>query len=129
MNVFDTVEFEVLIRYGIAFVVFFSVLLALLYMIWWWFLIILSAGSEEKVKSAINHIRHAVLGIIILVLILFIAPIITKLLWFEYWEYLSPSKILESISEISARFFWTEWGSINTPSPSSDNTPSTFSDL
>lgn len=129
MNVFDTIEFEVLIRYGIAVVVFFSVILALLYMVWWGFLIILSAGSEEKVKSAINHIRHAVLGIIILVLVLFIAPIITKLLWFAYGDYISPSKILETISEVSDRVFWTEWGSNNPTAPSSDKIPSTFSDL
>lgn len=129
MNVFDTIEFEVLIRYGIAVVVFFSVILALLYMVWWGFLIILSAGSEEKVKSAINHIRHAVLGIIILVLVLFIAPIITKLLWFAYGDYISPSKILETISEVSDRVFWTEWGSNNSTAPSSDKIPSTFSDL
>lgn len=129
MNVFDAIEFEVMIRYGIAVVVFFSVILALLYMVWWGFLIILSAGSEEKVKSAINHIRHAFLGIIILVLVLFVTPIITKLLWFAYGDYISPSKILETISEVSARVFWTEWDSSNPANPSSDKIPSTFSDL
>ncbi len=34
MNVFDTIEFDVLIRYGIALVVIFAALLAILYSIW-----------------------------------------------------------------------------------------------
>jgi hypothetical protein len=68
-------------------------------------LIILSAGSEEKVKSAINHIRHAVLGIIVLVIVLFTVPVITRLIGLPYGDYLKPKQILQTISEISGRVF------------------------
>ena len=113
MNAFETIDFPDLIRYGIAIAVVISVLLAIGYIIWWWFLIILSAWSEEKVKGAVNHIRHAFLGIVMLVIILFVTPLITRLIWFEYWEYASPPVIFDTITEISNTFFgtssWLDW--------------------
>lgn len=42
MNVFDTIEFDDLIRYSIAIVVIFSALIAILYTIWGGFLMIIS---------------------------------------------------------------------------------------
>lgn len=129
MNVFETIEFDVIVQYAIAIVVLCSVLAALLYMIWWWFLIILSAGSEEKVKSAINHIRHAVLGIIVLVIVLFTVPVITRLIGLPYGDYLKPKQILQTISEISGRVFWTQSDSDTILEESSDTIPSNFSDL
>ena len=129
MNVFETIEFDVIVQYAIAIVVLCSVLAALLYMIWWWFLIILSAGSEEKVKSAINHIRHAVLGIIVLVIVLFTVPVITRLIGLPYGDYLKPKQILQTISEISGRVFWAQSDSDTILEESSDTIPSNFSDL
>ncbi|NRH21430.1 hypothetical protein HOO68_05320 [Candidatus Gracilibacteria bacterium] len=129
MNVFETIEFEVIVQYAIAIVVLCSVLAALLYMIWGGFLIILSAGSEEKVKSAINHIRHAVLGIIVLMLVLFIVPVITRLIGLPYGDYLKPKQVLQTISEISGRVFGTQADSEIILEETPDTIPSNFSDL
>lgn len=128
MNVFDTIEFQDLIRYAIAIAVVFSILLAIWYIIWWWFLIILSAGSEEKVKSAVNHIRHAFLGIVMLFIILFVTPLITRLIWFEYGEYASPPVIFETITEVSNSIFGTSSGIDSLPTDSG-NLDADFSNL
>lgn len=107
MSVFDTIEFPDLIRYAIAVIVVCSILLAIGYVIWWWFLIILSAWSEDKVKSAVNHIRHAFIGIVVLFIILFSMPPLVRLMGFEYWDFASPPVIFDTITEISNKFFWT----------------------
>ncbi len=80
MFIIDNLEFEDIIRYAIASVVILSLLLAIGYTIWGGFLIILSAGAEDKVKSAINHIRHAALGVIVLFVVLFVTPPLTRLM-------------------------------------------------
>lgn len=129
MNVFEAIPFEDIIRYWISVVVLISVLIAILYMIWWGFLIILSAGSEEKVKWAINHIRHAVLGIGVLVLVLFIAPVITRLVGLSYGEYLSPKNILSTISEISGKIFGTQSDTETLPKDTTAPVSTSFSDL
>ena len=118
-----------IIRVGVSLVVLCSVLAALLYMIWWWFLIILSAGSEEKVKSAINHIRHAVLGIIVLIIVLYTVPVITRLIGLPYGDYLKPKQVLQTISDISDRVFWTQSEPDTILEESPDTIPSNFSDL
>ncbi|MBX9809037.1 hypothetical protein K2X92_01455 [Candidatus Gracilibacteria bacterium] len=128
MNVFDTIEFQDLIRYAIAIAVVFSILLAIGYIIWGGFLIILSAGSEEKVKSAVNHIRHAFLGIVMLFIILFVTPLITRLIGFEYGEYASPPVIFETITEVSNSIFGTSSGIDSLPTDSG-NLDADFSNL
>ena len=35
---------------------------------------VISGGSEEKVKAAVNHIRHAVIGILFIIAVLYIIP-------------------------------------------------------
>lgn len=105
MNVFDTIPFEDLIRYAIAFVVFASALLAIGYTIWGGFLIIISAGAEEKVKKAINHIRHALIGIVALILILFATPLFMSAIGMAYGEYARPRMIFDTIGEVSQRIF------------------------
>jgi hypothetical protein len=76
MSVFDTIPFDEIIRYALAMVVIVAALAAILYTIWGGFLMILSGGNEEKVKKAVNHIRHAAIGIGFLLLVLFILPLI-----------------------------------------------------
>ena len=129
MNVFDTIPFEDLIRYAIAFVVFASALIAIAYTIWGWFLIIISAGAEEKVKKAINHIRHALIGIVALILIVFVTPLLMTALGIEYGEYVRPRMIFDTISEVSQRIFWANT-SIDSDFPDNNSSISPgFSDL
>ena len=80
-------------------------------------------------KSAINHIRHAVLGIIVLMLVLFIVPVITRLIGLPYGDYLKPKQVLQTISEISGRVFSTQSDSEIILEETPDTIPSNFSDL
>lgn len=51
MSPFDaSYSFEDIVKYGIALVVFFSMLLAIVYTIYGGFLMVLSGGDEGKVK-------------------------------------------------------------------------------
>ncbi len=75
MNAFQSFSFEDIIRYGVSVVILASVILAVLYSIWGGLLLVTSGGKEEKVKPAVNHIRHAVIGIVVLMVVLFVAPI------------------------------------------------------
>ena len=62
-SVFATYSFEQIVKYGIATVVFISMILAVAYAVWGGFLMVVSAGDEQKVQAAVNHIRYAVWGI------------------------------------------------------------------
>ena len=66
---------------------------------------ILSAGKEDKVKSAVNYIRHALIGIFFLILVLFIFPAIARLIGLAYPEYATPGVVFDTISEVSNRIF------------------------
>lgn len=129
MNVFDTIEFSDLIRYGIAIVVIAAALIAIVYTIWGGFLMIISGGTEEKVKWAVNHIRHALIGIVFIIAVLFIIPVITGFMGLPYGEYARPAAVFSTITVISDRIFGIDVGS-NTIVPGSDSTlPPSFSDL
>ena len=129
MTVFDIIEFSELIRYGIALTVIFAALAAILYTIWGGFLIILSGGKEEKVKSAVNHIRHALIGIVFIIVVLYIFPLLMELIGLPYGEYARPSAVFQTIAEISDSIFGVDVGS-STIDPGSDSTlPAGFSDL
>lgn len=66
---------------------------------------VVSAGDEKKVQAAVNHIRYACLGIGILVVIIFIAPMFLNLFGLPYGQYFQPGVILSTIQEISANIF------------------------
>ena len=120
-----------MIQIAIAIVVLISWLLAVLYSIWGGFLLITSGWNEEKVKPAVNHIRHAFLGLIVLILILFVTPKALKLFWLPFADELSPSIIFSKMTDISTRIFNTK-SSSDTKLDTLDTTnglPSDFSDL
>lgn len=105
-SVFQEFSLEQMIQYGIAILFFLSILLAVLYTVWGAFLMVISAGNEEKVKSAVNHIRYAVLGISVLVIILIVSPIFLRLIGLGmYAQYFQPATILQNIKEVSSYFF------------------------
>ncbi len=130
MNTFSTIDFEDLIRYAIAIVVIFGTLAMVIYSIWGGFLMILSGGNEEKVKAAVNHIRHAIIGVFFLMLVLFVSPLLMRLIGIPYPEYATPRVIFSTISEISARIFDVNLDSGSIPLvPKNDVGTSDFSNL
>ena len=66
---------------------------------------ILSGGKEEKIKPAINYIRHAVIGIIFLLVVLFVFPVLTNLIGLPYGDYVKPSAIFDTINKVSGTIF------------------------
>lgn len=76
-----------------------------------------------------NHIRHAIIWLVVLVIVLFAAPIFARILGFEYADVIRPSSIFDTIKEVSGNIFW--WSSsigndFDTPTPSLGND---FTDL
>ena len=91
-------------------------------------MLILSWGKDEKVKPAINSIRYAVVGIIVIVIAIFVAPKVSEMLWLWTHSYLSPQNIFNTIKVLMNQIFGggsdTYFdGSSTTP------TPAGFSDL
>lgn len=130
MNVFDTMAIEELIPYSIAFVVIFAALLSIIYTIWGWFLMIISAGAEEKVKIAVNHIRHAIIGVIFILWVLYVLPVLMKLSGIPYGEYMKPKAVFDTMVNISDKIFWWNIDGNSLDFPDSSSGPgSNFSDL
>lgn len=130
MNVFDTMAIEDLIPFAIALVLIFAALLSIMYTIWGGFLMIISAGAEEKVKAAVNHIRHAFIGIAFILWVLYILPLLMKLSGIPYGEYMKPEAVFDTMTNLSDKIFWwnSDWKWLNLPE--SSNVPSSnFSDL
>lgn len=68
-------------------------------------MLILSGGKDEKVKPAINSIRYAVVGLIVIILSIFVAPKMGDLLGLNVSQYVSPKVIFSTIQDLSTKFF------------------------
>lgn len=77
---------------------------------------ILSGGKEDKVKGAINHIRHALIGLVFLLIVLYTFPIIAKIGGLAYPVTATPTSIFETIREISGKIFNVGLDSNSVPS-------------
>ncbi len=126
-------DIDDVIRVGVALVVLVSGFLSVLFIIWGGLMLILSGGKDEKVKPAINSIRYAVVGIIVVVLSLFVVPRFGDLLGLDISAYLSPRTIFSTIQDLSVRIFGGSSGdSLEVGSGgvrSVDQLPANFSDL
>jgi hypothetical protein len=131
MNVFQAFEFETIISVWIALVVIFSGLLSIAFVIWGGFLMILSWGNEEKIKPAVNHIRHAIIGVGFILCVLFIFPTLMDLVGLPYWAYAKPSAVFDTIGQISGQIFGSpiDNSSLNPSGSPSQSLPSDFSDI
>ncbi len=94
-----------IIRVAIALVVLVSGMLAVLFIIWGGVMLILSGGKDEKVKPAVNSIRFAVLGVIVIIIALFVTPKLGDILGLNVGRYVDPKEIFKTIQSISAKFF------------------------
>jgi len=81
---------------AIAFAILLAGALSLIFMLWGGISFILSGGKEEKVKSAMNTIRYAIIGLVITILSLSIVNIIGRFFNISLVNYLSFSKIIEN---------------------------------
>lgn len=94
-----------IIRVWVSLVVLVAGLCSILFIVWGWLMLILSGGKDEKVKPAINSIRYAVVGIIVIVIAIFVAPKISEMLGLGTHQYLSPQNIFNTIKTLMNQIF------------------------
>lgn len=125
----EKMDFWEFILLAISLIVLVAGIFSIVYILWWGLLLILSGGKDEKIKPAINSIRYALIGLIIVVLSIFVFPRLAGLLGLEVSSYSSPDKIFDQIRIIGDKIFG--WGSNMDYNSSSDidSLPSDFSDL
>jgi uncharacterized membrane protein len=116
-----------IIRVWVSLVVLVAWLCAILFIVWGGLMLILSGGKDEKVKPAINSIRYAVIGIIVIVIAIFVAPKISEMLGLGTHDYLSPKSIFDTIQQLMGKIFGG--GNSGSFTPSGDSIPSDFSDI
>lgn len=122
-------ELDDIIRVGIALVVLVSGFLSVVFILWGGLMLILSGGKDEKVKPAINSIRYAVVGLIIIIVSIFVAPKVGDLLGLNVSNYVSPKVIFATIQDLSTKFFGNKNDIQFSPSGGVDTLPPDFSDL
>lgn len=98
-------EINDIIQVFIALIVLVSGLLAVVFIIWGGVMLILSGGKDDKVKPAINSIRYAVVGLLVIIVSLFVAPKVGDLLNLNISQYLSPDTIFKTIQDLSGKLF------------------------
>lgn len=114
---------------AVALVVLVAGLASIVFIIWGGLMLILSGGKDDRVKPAINSIRYAVIGIIVIVIAIFVAPRVVSFLGLWDYSFLSPENIFRTIQDLISRIFgWSGWGSSTIIAPSSGGEVN-FSDL
>jgi hypothetical protein len=109
-----------IIRIGIALVVLIAGFCAVIFVIWGGLMLILSGGKDEKVKPAINSIRYAVLGIIIIIVSIFILPKAGDALGIPIGDYLSPKNVFETVKILTNRIVGTSDSTYSTSASNMD---------
>lgn len=81
-------------------------------------------------KTAVNMMRYAVIGLFLIVLLLFLVPKIGDIIGIPLSDYISPRSIFETIQNISARVLNSGSSTPHYPSGSVDDfDPSLYTDL
>jgi Type IV secretion system pilin len=124
-------DLQDVIRVSIALVVLMAGMLSVFFIVWGWVMLILSGGKEDKVKPATNSIRYSVVGLIVIIISLFIAPKVGDLVGLNVSKYISPQVVFSTIKDLSNKLFGNK-DDINFDSNSSGESwtlPSDFSNL
>lgn len=101
----NSYELTDIVRTAIALVVLVSGFMAVVFILWGGVMLILSGGKDEKVKPAVNSIRFAVLGVIVIIIALFVTPKIGDMLGLNVSQYVDPKEIFTTIQSLSGKFF------------------------
>lgn len=104
---------------------------SVLYALYWSLLLVLSWWKDDKIKPALNTIRYSVIWVAITVLVIFVFPILWKLLWLDVEKYAKPEVIFNKIEDLWNKVFWKTSTNYNstTIDQNLDNFPKDFSDL
>lgn len=105
MNPTETYSFNDAISIAIGLLIVFSGLIAVLYCIWGGLLLIMSGGKEERIKPAVNHIRHAVIGLVAIVVTVFLIPKVLTYFNLPFANELDPAHIFQTVGGLADRVF------------------------
>lgn len=110
-----------MLRIAISLIVLVAMVCAVFFIVYGGLMLVLSGGNDDKVSSALGSIRYAVIGLVVIVLAIFIAPHVAALLGLGSYDYLSPKSITDTVQTLSERIFGSTSGAFtSTPSTSSD---------
>ncbi|PID83828.1 hypothetical protein CSB09_04100 [Candidatus Gracilibacteria bacterium] len=111
MNFLQAYTLDQIVGTAVAVAVLAAGLFSMGYVIWGSLLLVVSGGDDKKVKDAINHMRYAVIGVVLLVLILVIAPVFFRLLGLPISEQFTPKVVFQNISQLGDQIFNNGGGS------------------
>lgn len=92
-------------RVAIALVVLVAGFMSVAFILWGGLMLILSGGKDDKVKPAVHQIRYAVIGVIVIIISLFLAPKLGDILGLNVSSYVDPKEIFVTIQNLSGKFF------------------------
>ncbi len=109
-NTMDLWEFLLL---TISILILFASVTTVLFILRGWVLVILSWWKDDKIKPAINTIRYAFFGLVVMVATIFLFPILARLLGLDVQKYAEPKAIFSKIEEIWKKIFWISNSNVN----------------
>lgn len=120
-----------MIRIAIALIVIVAMICAIFFIIYGGLMLVISGGDDKKVSSALGSIRYAVIGLVVIVLAIFLAPQVTSLLGLGKMPYLSPQTITDTITTLSNKIFSSSSGVFTSGSSATSTDASTvnFNDI
>lgn len=116
-----------IIRVGVSLVVLVAWFLAAAFIVWGAVLMILSGGKEDKMKSAVNMIRYAVIGLFLIIVLLFVLPKAWDVLGFPISQYINPRMVFDTMQDISGKILSDSPSSYSTSPSSLDNLSNDYS--
>ena len=107
------VEYDVidLVNLGVAIAVLAAIVLTVFYVFRGGLSFILSGGQEEKIREAVNSIRYAVIGFVIVVFAVTGTRIIGAILGYEFLGIITFDRVSELMGEVIDRVINSSGGS------------------
>lgn len=85
---------------AIAYAIIIAALLCLAFIFWGGISFILSGGKEDKIKEAVNTIRYAIFGLIIVFVSFSVVGVIGRIFNLNLVGYIKPDRVYQSIQKI-----------------------------
>ncbi len=88
---------------AVAYALILAGFLAVVFILWGGISFILSGGKPEKVKSAVDTIRYAIVGLLIVIFSFTIVAVVGRIFGYDLIQYLRLDSILEIVNRVANR--------------------------
>lgn len=88
---------------AVAYALVIAAFLAVIFIFWGGINFILSGGKDEKVKAAVNTIRYAIIGLLIVIFSFSIVAIIGRIFGYDLISYIRFDAIVALVNRIAGR--------------------------